>query len=926
MSEQKLVSPLLDGFVMGDNISSHDGVRCYPAMKENSDDKYIVKIISVPASQKQLDALLLTGACEDAGAAMEYFKERAEEVVTEAELLLQLSKLEGFLPYENWQIVPMDNNRLGYEVYLVGSYKRSLEKFLSRNTMTHLAAVNLGLDLCSALSVCRRAGFVHVDLKPSNIFLSGEREYRIGDLGFVKLNSLRFASLPSKYRSNYTPPELHDEMATLNPTLDIYAVGLILYQIYNNGQLPFETPDFTEPLPAPANADYELAEIILKAVHPNPRHRWQTPIEMGQALASYMQRNGVSDEPIVPPVVQAAELENQEPVAIETEAVPEEMAFEDETVPTDADGEELTDVEMTDEVSDILAQADDLLADEEPEIPEEDPAEEEPETAEEDDHNFFAKLFVESDEDGDDEDDDYEMPVMDIPDNTTGKKNRRWIAPVIILLVLALLAGGAYYYYSNYYLLPIDKMDISCVEDTITVDLTTHADESLLTVVCTDTYGNTASQSVVNGRAVFTGLNSGSMYTITVEAEGFHKTSESNYGTCATAKQTEILDFTAKTGMEDGSVILNFTVNGPETQDWMVEYTTEGEETKSVSFTGHMVTVTGLTVGSTYNFNLVPASETDMWIVGTNTLDYTASKIVFAQNLTITSCSGGMLSVAWEFPADAVVESWIVRCYSETGYDKTITVTEPVAQFDEIVDADAYTVEVTAAGMSQSERTFVTANPTTITDIRTTKQGALNVSWDYTGIAPEGGWLLLYTVNGGKTTEVIKCNNTSAVIENPIPKATYQFTIQAADGSTVFNGTAQYNCPQAEAFDQYSLTSDEIMVSLCKTPSTENWTHEDVTEYPSTYAAGTKVSMVLYASARFYTYNEDAKITFIIRDAEGNVLTELVSSQTRNWQKMWNGRYAYLDIPALPDNAGEYTIDLYFNNQYVLTKKVTITE
>ena len=926
MSEQKLVSPLLDGFVMGDNISSHDGVRCYPAMKENSDDKYIVKIISVPASQKQLDALLLTGACEDAGAAMEYFKERAEEVVTEAELLLQLSKLEGFLPYENWQIVPMENNRLGYEVYLVGSYKRSLEKFLSRNTMTHLAAVNLGLDLCSALSVCRRAGFVHVDLKPSNIFLSGEREYRIGDLGFVKLNSLRFASLPSKYRSNYTPPELHDEMATLNPTLDIYAVGLILYQIYNNGQLPFETPDFTEPLPAPANADYELAEIILKAVHPNPRHRWQTPIEMGQALASYMQRNGVSDEPIVPPVVQAAELENQEPVAIETEAAPEEMAFEDETVPTDADGEELTDVEMTDEVSDILAQADDLLADEEPEVPVEETVEEEPETTEEDDHNFFAKLFVESDEDGDDEDDDYEMPVMDIPDNTTGKKNRRWIAPVIILLVLALLAGGAYYYYSNYYLLPIDKMDISCVEDTITVDLTTHADESLLTVVCTDTYGNTASQSVVNGRAVFTGLNSGSMYTITVEAEGFHKTSESNYGTCATAKQTEILDFTAKTGMEDGSVILNFTVNGPETQDWMVEYTTEGEETKSVSFTGHMVTVTGLTVGSTYNFNLVPASETDMWIVGTNTLDYTASKIVFAQNLTITSCSGGMLSVAWEFPADAVVESWIVRCYSETGYDKTITVTEPVAQFDEIVDADAYTVEVTAAGMSQSERTFVTANPTTITDIRTTKQGALNVSWDYTGIAPEGGWLLLYTVNGGKTTEVIKCNNTSAVIENPIPKATYQFTIQAADGSTVFNGTAQYNCPQAEAFDQYSLTSDEIMVSLCKTPSTENWTHEDVTEYPSTYAAGTKVSMVLYASARFYTYNEDAKITFIIRDAEGNVLTELVSSQTRNWQKMWNGRYAYLDIPALPDNAGEYTIDLYFNNQYVLTKKVTITE
>ena len=81
MSELKLVSPLLDGFVMGDPISDHDGVRCCPAMKENSDDKYIVKIISVPASQKQLDALLYTGAYTDAGAAAEYFKELAEDTV-----------------------------------------------------------------------------------------------------------------------------------------------------------------------------------------------------------------------------------------------------------------------------------------------------------------------------------------------------------------------------------------------------------------------------------------------------------------------------------------------------------------------------------------------------------------------------------------------------------------------------------------------------------------------------------------------------------------------------------------------------------------------------------------------------------------------------------------------------------------------------
>ena len=84
MSEPKLISPLLDGFIMGAPMSQHHGVSCCPAMKENSDDKYIVKVISVPASQSQLDALLLTGAYKDPGEAMDYFKAQTDGIVAEA--------------------------------------------------------------------------------------------------------------------------------------------------------------------------------------------------------------------------------------------------------------------------------------------------------------------------------------------------------------------------------------------------------------------------------------------------------------------------------------------------------------------------------------------------------------------------------------------------------------------------------------------------------------------------------------------------------------------------------------------------------------------------------------------------------------------------------------------------------------------------
>jgi hypothetical protein len=83
--------------------------------------------------------------------------------------------------------------------------------------------------------------------------------------------------------------------------MDIYAAGLVLYQAYNNGELPFN--DEIQPgdkLPAPLYADYEIGEIILKACAPIPDDRWQDPTEMRQAIINYMQRNGAMDTPIVP--------------------------------------------------------------------------------------------------------------------------------------------------------------------------------------------------------------------------------------------------------------------------------------------------------------------------------------------------------------------------------------------------------------------------------------------------------------------------------------------------------------------------------------------------------------------------------------------------------------------------------------------------
>ena len=153
MSEPRLISPMLDGFALGGPISSHSGVTCYPAMRADSDERYIVKTISVPASQVQLEALLLTGAYPDAEAAREYFKDLAKGIRSEIEILDKCAARRGFLGFQNSQIVPMEEG-VGYEVYLLSYYRRTLARHMKRQPLTHLSAINLGIDIMKFLRIC----------------------------------------------------------------------------------------------------------------------------------------------------------------------------------------------------------------------------------------------------------------------------------------------------------------------------------------------------------------------------------------------------------------------------------------------------------------------------------------------------------------------------------------------------------------------------------------------------------------------------------------------------------------------------------------------------------------------------------------------------------------------------------------------------
>lgn len=1004
MSETKTVTPLLDSFSVGNPISEHHGIRCCPAIKENTDKKYIIKILSVPASQVQMDALLLAGAYKDPADVMEYFRQNGEDILKEAELLKTLSKLDGFLSYEAWQMMPITRRRLGYEIALVGSYKRSLDKYVKRNPVTHLEAMNLGLDLCAALTVCRQAGYLYVDLKPTNIFVSDKKEYRIGDLGFIALDSLSYTALPDKYHSPYTPPELLDPMASVNLTADSYAVGMLLYQLYNDGQLPFKGNVPEGELPSPANADYELAEIIMKAIHPDMQQRWQDPKDLGKALASYMQRNAVNDVPITPhtplitdpkdiikptvkkpaseesseaetsPAEIAASVEEVEETAQENEQeiqavpseeeealeeicsdplsedalsenpVPEDSVMEEpditemeddieaEEVPTSVE-EEVSDMELSDELSRIFAKADDLIAHETPEgvmlpeIQEEaDPfsfVEEDPEAV--DDSDVPLDPVIETEEDIQARKKANDKTFVDPKYN---RRKKRFFKTVLFLLTVCLISLAGFWYYQNIYLLPVEGITIDGDRNQLTVTVDTDIPESKLSITCSDHYGNVVTQGLSGGKAIFMNLQPDTMYTIELDVDGFHALVGKTSDVYTTDATTNIVTFTSVAGSEDGSVVLNFTVDGDEPDEWTVRYSAEGEEEKTETFTGHTVTIHELSVGKVYTFTLDAGKQLSLG--GEKTLELMATRLILAENLTVSSSNGTDITVHWKAPGDVVIESWDVRCYNTVGYEEHATVTEPQVTFTGIDPVFSYTIEVTAAGMTQPARTGITANPINISalEVNDSKHDKLTLNWDYTGEAPADGWLLMYSIDGGEKN-VVKCEKASAQISPKIPGGKYTFTIQAADGTSVFSNVHSYTCPDAENFHKHGLTSEDLNVGLLKTPE-ENWYAENVSDdaLTNTFAPGDRMSIALSSGSTFYMTGETLNILYVIQDSYGNVLPTLASEESIHWKDIWTGgdsKHGELDVPKLPTSAGEYTLALYFDGMTVAKIPFTIT-
>lgn len=149
-------------------------------------------------------------------------------------------------------------------------------------------------EICLALDYAHSQGVIHRDVKPSNVMLDTQGHVYLADFGLALLteSGTRGEIFGSP---RYIAPEQVVSSANVVPQSDLYAVGVMLYEMFT-GQPPFDAEDpldiamlqMDEPPRPPRELrpelDPELEKVILKALEKKPQDRYQSGAELAGAL------------------------------------------------------------------------------------------------------------------------------------------------------------------------------------------------------------------------------------------------------------------------------------------------------------------------------------------------------------------------------------------------------------------------------------------------------------------------------------------------------------------------------------------------------------------------------------------------------------------------------------------------------------------
>ena len=237
-----------------------------------------LKFISVPSSEAETASLMAGGMSLEEVAA--YYESVLENTTQEFELLVKLKGNSNIVSYEDHEIFRHEDG-IGWDVLIRLEELTPLVNYSIDNPLSTDDVCRMGRDICRGLSLCKKYGIVHRDIKPDNIFISPSGSYKLGDFGISRIIENTTFGLSRKGTYEYMAPEVYWGHA-YGPSVDLYSLGMVMYRYLNDGRMPF-LPQSPQPiqagdrenavikrvsgneLPPPQHGSEELKSIVLKA-------------------------------------------------------------------------------------------------------------------------------------------------------------------------------------------------------------------------------------------------------------------------------------------------------------------------------------------------------------------------------------------------------------------------------------------------------------------------------------------------------------------------------------------------------------------------------------------------------------------------------------------------------------------------------------
>lgn len=188
--------------------------------------------------------------------------------------------------------------RIGLWMELVKG--RTLEQVLQESgAFSPAEAIDIGIELCHAMSAVHAAGLLHRDIKAQNVMLTGERRVVLMDFGTGREQDDSSAEILAGTPLYLAPELIRQPDASVRS--DIYSIGVLLYHLLT-GSYPVrarnlrdlraahERRQSTELRAAQPDLPPKLCRIIERAIDPEPARRYDSVASLEGDLAALKPR------------------------------------------------------------------------------------------------------------------------------------------------------------------------------------------------------------------------------------------------------------------------------------------------------------------------------------------------------------------------------------------------------------------------------------------------------------------------------------------------------------------------------------------------------------------------------------------------------------------------------------------------------------